>query len=261
MNRIIIAVSLASIMMGCSTAYRSGQTPDDVYFSPVREESEYVSTERNDGYRASSVPLEDRYLRMKTQRRSRWNTFDDDFSYWNNPYWNNRSYFDFYTPSRTIGFSGMLYHNPYMLGGRSSGLFYNNSFMLGNGFYVNPFSPVFYGQPVIIVNNIKPSAPRANAPRIFNLNNYRPKTSTVDPKFSTGTLRSTNQYYNTSGTPRGGYNPRQGGIGSGGNPIRTFIKSSNNSGSGSGGSSSSGSSSSGSKSNSAPVRSFPRGGN
>ncbi|MFN5422239.1 MAG: hypothetical protein ACK5AO_03135 [bacterium] len=246
MNRIILAVTLASIMMGCSTAYRTGQTPDDVYFSPVREESGYVNAERNDGYRASEVPLEDRYLRMKTQRRSRWNTFDDDFAYWNNPYWNNRGYFDFYTPQGMIGFNNIYHHNP---------------FMTGYGFYGNPFSPVFYGQPVIIVNNVRPSAPRANAPRTYNLNNYRPSITNVDPKFGTGTLRSTNQYYNPSGTPRGGYNPRSSGNSSGGNPVRTFSNSSNSSSSGSSNSSSSGSSSSGTKSSSAPVRSFPRGSN
>ncbi len=240
MNRIILAVSLASIMMGCSTAYRSGQTPDDVYFSPVREESEYVSAERNDGYRASEVPMEDRYLRMKSQRRSRWNTFDDDFEYWNNPHWNNRSYFDFYT-------------SPGMFG--ANNMYYGNQFMFGNGVYGNPFSPVFYGQPVIIVNNVRPSAPRGNAPRTYNLSNYRPSTVTVDPKFGGGTLRSTNQFFNNSGAPRGGYNPRSGNGSSGSNPIRTFSNSSN---SGSSGGSSSGSSSGGSKSSSAPVRSFPR---
>lgn len=260
MNKIILAVLLSSIMMGCSTAYRSGQTPDDVYFSPVRDESGYVSTERNNEYRASEVPLEDRYLRMKSQRRSRWNTFDDDFAYWNNPYWNNRSYFDFHTPGSGFGFNRMhygFYGNPFMMGNG----FYGNPFMMGNGFFGSPFSSVFYGQPVVIMNNIRPAAPRANAPRTYNLSNYRPTMTNVDPKFGTGTLRSTNQYYNPSGTPRGGFNPRASGSSSGGNPVRTFSNSSNNSSSGSGGSSSSGSSSSGSRSNSAPVRSFPRGSN
>ena len=41
----ILAISVASIMMGCSTVYRSCQTPDDVYFSPVNEGSGYVNVE------------------------------------------------------------------------------------------------------------------------------------------------------------------------------------------------------------------------
>lgn len=244
MNRVILAVSLASIMMGCSTAYRSGQTPDDVYFSPVRGESEYVSTERNDEYSASAVPMEDRYLRMKSQSRSRWNTFDDDYAYWNNPYWNNRSYFDFYPSQGRIS---------------SNQLYFGSHYIVGNNYYGNPFSPVYYGQPVIFINAIKPAAPRANTARTYSLSNYKPSTNNINPKFGTGTLRSTNQIYNNSGTPRGGFNTKSG---SGSNPVRTFSNNSNSSSSSSSsGGSSSGSSSSGSKSNSAPVRSFPKGSN
>jgi hypothetical protein len=43
MNKIILAISLASIMMGCSTVYKTGQTIDDVYFSPARPGAEYVN--------------------------------------------------------------------------------------------------------------------------------------------------------------------------------------------------------------------------
>ncbi|MEY4628736.1 MAG: hypothetical protein RLZZ595_1062, partial [Bacteroidota bacterium] len=45
MKRIILVLSLATTMVGCSTAYRSGQTPDDVYFSPVRENPGYVDVD------------------------------------------------------------------------------------------------------------------------------------------------------------------------------------------------------------------------
>ncbi|NBO58665.1 MAG: hypothetical protein EBU73_06985, partial [Chitinophagia bacterium] len=77
--------------MGCSVAYRSGQTPDDVYFSPARNNSSYVITDDEDGYgggryNAAAVPMEDRYLRMKSFSRSRWAQFDEDYAYWNNPY-------------------------------------------------------------------------------------------------------------------------------------------------------------------------------
>jgi hypothetical protein len=60
--------------------YKSGQTPDDVYYSPGRDglavkENEQV---RYDEYINSE---DDQYLRMKVANRSRWNSLDD-FDYW-----------------------------------------------------------------------------------------------------------------------------------------------------------------------------------
>lgn len=256
MKRIILVFSLASIMMGCSTAYRSGQTPDDVYFSPVREASGYVNVDDDRSYRESNVPLNDRYLRMKSMGGSRWRSFDDDFAYWNNPYWNNSAFFDFYPSFR--GGMGMG-----MGMGMGFSPFMGNPFLgptyFGSGLYYNPFSPYYFGNPVIVFNNVKYINPRANGPRIVNLNNYTPPQN-YGPKFGNNSSRFGGSYINNggSGTPRGGYNPR----GNGGNssPSRTFGN--NGSGSGSGFNNSSNSSSSGSSgSSSAPVRSFGRGGN
>jgi hypothetical protein len=50
MNRLMIVVLLTSFMMSCSTVYKSGQTPDDVYFSPAINKSSYVVLEENDEY-------------------------------------------------------------------------------------------------------------------------------------------------------------------------------------------------------------------
>jgi uncharacterized membrane protein YgcG len=257
MNRIISMFLLGSIMMGCSTAYRSGQTPDDVYFSPTKENSGYVQfNNRDEEYRADEVPMTDRYLRMKTFGGSRWNMFDDDFAYWNNPHWNNNTYFNVY-PS--IGY-GMGYGNA----------MWGNPFAYRNSGFWNPFSPNYYGRPVVVYNvyNInKYTTPRSSGPRTYNLNTYTaPRNVYSDPKLGTN-IRSGNQYYNnsSSGTPRGGYNPRSSGSDYG-SPARTFSNSSSsgsssNRSSGSTSSSSSSSSSGSSSSGSAPVRSFPRGGN
>ena len=48
MKNIIFIVS-AAIFSSCSTAYKTGQTPDDVYYSPARviEEDYREETERN----------------------------------------------------------------------------------------------------------------------------------------------------------------------------------------------------------------------
>lgn len=256
MNRITLIFLLASILTGCSTAYRSGQTPDDVYFSPAMNRSEYVVMENERGYDADRVPMTDRYLRMKTSGRSRWMMFDDDFTYWNNPYWNNRSYFDFHRPGTSLGFGNTWMNwNRFPMG---------NSLFYGSPYGFNPFSPVYYGQPVVFINNYKSvSNPRGNTPRTYSLSNYNAPRTMSDPKLGNSVIRSGSsnggQYINSNSNPRGGYNPRSNGE-SYGSPVRTFSNGSSSSGSNSG-SSSGGSSGSSSGSGSAPVRSFPRGGN
>lgn len=258
MKKIILVFSLASIMMGCSTAYRSGQTPDDVYFSPVREESGYVNVDDDRSYRESNIPLNDRYLRMKAMGGSRWRAFDDDFGYWNNPYWNNTAFLDFYPSFRGgmgmgMGFSPFV-GNPFFMGNSFFGPSY-----FGTGLFYNPFSPYYFGSPVVVFNNPKFNSPRSYGPRTYNLNNYQAPIYRQGSggKYSSFGNNSGSYYINNngSGTPRGGYNPR--GNGGSSSPARTF--SNNGSGSSFGGSSNS--SSSGSSSGSAPVRSFGRGGN
>lgn len=241
MNRIMLVVLLAAIMMGCNTAYRSGQTPDDVYFSPSLNGGGYVAMDEEEGYNADRIPMNERYLRMKTFGSARWNTFDDDYSYWNNPHWNNRSYFNVY-PSYGYG-NGF---SPY-----------------GSSLWGNPFSPIYYGQPVVVFNSNKPLVQRNNAPRIYNLNNYTPPKTIENSKLGIRSYKTTgSQYYNTDGSPRGGYNSNSSESSS--SPSRTFFNSSNSgssSGSGSSGNSSGSSRGSSGSSGTAPVRSFPRGGN
>ena len=44
-------LAIALVFGSCTTAYKSGQTPDDVYYSPTRPQDEYVRTERRDDRR------------------------------------------------------------------------------------------------------------------------------------------------------------------------------------------------------------------
>jgi len=79
---LLFALSVAAIS-SCSTAYKTGQTPDDVYYSPVkvvearketkREEQRYEKT--NNDYEIS-MSIRDR----------RWRDFRDDYQYDNSPY-------------------------------------------------------------------------------------------------------------------------------------------------------------------------------
>lgn len=79
---LLIALSAAAFS-SCSTAYKSGQTPDDVYYSPVR----YVDEQQNNNNRdeAKKEDNEDKSIRMRV-RDHRWREFDDDYRYDNSPY-------------------------------------------------------------------------------------------------------------------------------------------------------------------------------
>ena len=44
---LITAFVITAIIAGCGTAYKSGQTPDDVYYSPANERSGYIEQDNN----------------------------------------------------------------------------------------------------------------------------------------------------------------------------------------------------------------------
>ena len=264
MTRILLLAFTVAAFSSCSTLYKSGQTPDDVYYSPGAERSGYVDQER-DGY----VDLDDRYLRMKSSSR-RWSAFDDDFMYWNNPGWNSQFMFNSWgRPMLGFGY-GSMWGNPFFGG--------FNPYYGFNAFHGNPYSPFYYGSPVVIINKPVPTNPRANGPRTFNLNTYRANTNGyVDPKtgktiysstpssgntgiriFSnSNNTNRTGNYINTESRPRGGYNNYDGGGYRNSSPSRTFEPSSGGGRSGGGGTTTN----SGGGGGSAPVRSFNRGGN
>ena len=98
----------ALLFTGCTTAYKTGQTPDDVYYSPTRPQEEYVETDKEEKkeYRYDDEYYDDRYLRMKVRNRYRWSDLDEWYGYdryslgynyvfasYNNPY-NSWHYFN-----------------------------------------------------------------------------------------------------------------------------------------------------------------------
>src|SRR6185436_18878754 len=118
---LLLAVS-AAILTSCSTSYKTGQTPDDVYFSPTRpqQEDEYGQSEKKDD-RNNNESYEDRYLRMKVQNRTRWSELNDWY------------YYDRYSMSYNYYFGS--YHNPY-----NSWNYYYNPYCCchNNTIYSNP---------------------------------------------------------------------------------------------------------------------------
>ena len=95
---LLFALSVAAFS-SCSTAYKTGQTPDDVYYSPVRPVAEKKYTERED-YRR---PVNNDYEITMTIRDYRWRNFRDDYDFDYSPY----NYATFKTPN--YGY----YYNPY----------------------------------------------------------------------------------------------------------------------------------------------------
>jgi hypothetical protein len=147
MKNIVALGLVASLgLVGCSSAFKTAGTPDDVYFSygatkPAVEEK--YKEEETSGYNSYFDNADDRYLRMKVQDRARWSTIDD-VDYWygyNNPntMWNMNW-------NMGVGFGS--FNNPWA---------WNNAFMWNNPWAFNNFynswnNPWCWNRPVVIVN-------------------------------------------------------------------------------------------------------------
>jgi hypothetical protein len=196
MKSLLPLLSLLVIFASCSTAYRSGQTPDDVYFSPAKPQQEYVEVSDRDDrptYRRNEDAYyrneeayynsnEDRYIRMRIRNRDRWDYLDN---YYRDPY--------------AYNYKSTYYYNQY---GYSNPRSYWNS-------YYNP-----YGGHVVIIN---PRTAAPNRPRTYNLRVYDPQT------------------YGNTNSKVSGYNSRRSNTSpsnttrNSGNELRDVFRSSDNS--------------------------------
>ncbi len=151
---LLLALAVAALS-SCTTAYKTGQTPDDVYFSPAHPQDEYVRTDNNDDQKYQGDDYYDnRYLHMKVHNRTQWSELDDWYYYgnrynytsyncycFNNPwspytYWNN--YYNPYYQSYVIisPLSGYSYNKPRMANLNT----FNNNMLTSNN-YSNPKTP------------------------------------------------------------------------------------------------------------------------
>lgn len=206
-------VFLAVVLASCSSAYKSTQTPDDVYYSPappadVAKEEKEKRNENNSTNRRNTryndyAYTEDCYLRMKVANRNRWSTIDD-YSYWydtryndfyTSSYWNNGFNTNFCNcyGNTSVFYPG--YYNPYI------GSFYT-------GFYNSyPFTSIY-------IINPKVTHPNVNRPRIGGFSNSTYSSggssagSALKKIFGTGnnsgTYRSTDRSYTPSSGSSGG---------------------------------------------------------
>lgn len=102
-TRILLFGLIIAGLSSCAT-YRTGQTPDDVYYSPAREVNEYVQVDKDDDNRLSynESNLEDRRLRQQI-RDSRFR-FEEDI-YWNTPRYNSWGWNTWNNPYNTWGWN------------------------------------------------------------------------------------------------------------------------------------------------------------
>ena len=236
MKSAIFLLALSAVVFSsCTTAYKTGQTPDDVYYSPARPEVEYVQTERRQDrnyYEGSEDYYTDRYLRMRVTNRYRWSAFDD---YYNNPY--------LYSPYASYGH----WWSPW------------NSYWAWNS-YCNPY----YGG-VVVIKNPGTFIPPSRA-AVFNPNSYinnTPQPLTGTKGINSGTYSGSRSNGSNGGSTRYNNSNRYSGSRSSNNsnsytpssstPSRSYTPSSGSS-SGSSRSSSSSSSSGSSGSSSRPPR-------
>jgi hypothetical protein len=71
-------ICVVLFLSSCSSAYKTAQTPDDVYYSPgSQKQTAGTSSGSDEYYNANS---DDQYLMMKSQDPNRWSYFDD-YSY------------------------------------------------------------------------------------------------------------------------------------------------------------------------------------
>ena len=231
-SAILLLVLSAAVLGSCTSAYKTGQTPDDVYYSPARQHDEYVNVKQHDDqkYKNDDEYYDDQYLRMKVHNRVMWSDLDDYY------YYNPRFSYSYY--------NSFNWNNPW------------TPLMFWNSYY-NPYcSPVMYtGYSKVIYNH----------PRIFNLNTYNNNQLTnnnyTNPKV--GSYNNYGNYGGSTGSPKiiKGYAPSNSNNGAG-NFLRNIFNGSsgsNNSSQSSSSSaprSSSSGSSGGSSGGSAPVRRF-----
>lgn len=153
MNVKILLIAIASISLGsCSTAYKSGQTPDDVYFSPVKVVEENNDDEDDRNYDVTDA--EEREIRMASRDR-RWRDWDDDYDCRYDPY--------------RYGYSYGYYYNPYYY-----------PYPVYSGYvFVNPKNTTprmtnlgGYNPKTLVVSNPKTGETRwINSPKIYNNSN------------------------------------------------------------------------------------------
>ena len=114
MNLKIFLLALSAIAMSsCSTIYKNGQTPDDVYYSPSRAATDVSQNKKEETY-TPRRQYADRQIVMGIYD-PRWRYFEDDYDYRYDPYHYGYTYGYYYNPyyyPSPVYISGASFVNP-----------------------------------------------------------------------------------------------------------------------------------------------------
>ncbi|TAL48736.1 MAG: hypothetical protein EPN92_03240 [Chitinophagaceae bacterium] len=237
---LLLAITAAAIS-SCTTAYKTGQTPDDVYFSPARPHDEYVRVEEEDNrqYRYDDQYYDDRYLRMKVADRTRWSELNDWYYYDRYSYTHNYYYGTYNNPYNSWNYYYNPYCHPYVvvLNPKQSGSVTNyvkpRNFSLGS-YTNNNFNNTN------TVSNIKIAPVPGTSRPVFNNSNVNTNTSN-NSKGLGNTIRqifsgkNNDTYYNNNNSSNSNSTNRTYNPSNSSNSNNSSSGSSNNSSSGSGG--------------------------
>ena len=209
--KILLFALSAAAASSCSTTSRSGQTPDDVYYSPARAVEAKVKVEKKEEVRPVRRGNMDRQIVMSTYDR-RWRHFSDDYDAFYDPYrygYNCGYYYNpFYYPS-PVYVSGAVFQNPKNTTPRMTNL---GSYNYSNMVVVNPKTGATQTiRSTRLYNNSNNDnlirriiTPRAGDNNIYN-NSYRPaenNTRTYTPSNNnSGSNSSSGGNSGSSGAP------------------------------------------------------------
>ena len=214
---LLLALSVI-LLNSCTTAYKSGQTPDDVYYSAAKPQDEYVESEkeRDRSYRYDDEYYDNRYLRMKVRNRYRWDDLDGWYGYDRYSIGYNYYFGSYYNPYNTWNY----FYNPYCHPGY---IYYNPKTPVSQPLVKRHFSLTGYTNTAYNNTNnsglLKTSRNTTTRP-VYDNNNYRTNTGLGDKVrtiFSNDNSGSgSSRTYNPSSSGSSGTGGSRGSSGSSG---------------------------------------------
>lgn len=191
----ILYLFLAAAISSCSTAYQTGQTPDDLYAAKgktmVEKHTEYV---HNDYFN-----IDDRRIRMAAYD-SRWRTLDDysDYNYSYNPYSYGYNYGYYYNPyyyPYPVYSPGIKYINPKSTVIRTTNL---NTYSNTGSVYIP--SKAAGNTRTTIVHGYNTSNSNSTRSIDYSTRTYTPATTTNTPSTNNSSTNSSSNSSSSSGT-------------------------------------------------------------
>jgi hypothetical protein len=207
MNKRILLLAMVVAAFSSCSVYKSGQTPDDVYYSPgpaAREARQQRNDNSDDEYLA--VNQQKQGTNMNTQsydqyqdgvRDDRFLRMSVDNPYYMNAYnsysafdWRYNSYYDgfnygFGSPWNNY-FAWNSFYNPYYSG---LGLGFGYGGLYG-GYYGNSYGGAYYGKAV--------AATPISRPLSFNVASYTNSNRPVSRNYLNGSYNNSNRYNNNN---------------------------------------------------------------